>query len=118
MFFGCQTNTQSIRAGSRLLFKPVPVALPSDFQDELMLAINRVPGVQDAYLTRCKLPYESEPRLVLIIGVDLMDSHQRVAQRLMDELDPIRWDEQSIDIIPFNAGKIPTAVLETGRKIA
>lgn len=119
MFYGCPTSEQNIRAGSRILFKPVPKTFPSDIHNEISVAINRVSGISDAYLTRCNLPYEDESRLVLVVGVDLDNQHQQhaVARQLMNELQPIRWNEYSIDILPFRNGTVPTAVLETGRKI-
>lgn len=118
MFYGCPTSETNIRAGSRLLFKPVPNSIPKQLHEDLSNAIKRVGGVIDAYLTRCNLPMESEARLVLVVGVGAESHQHSVARRLMAELDPVRWEDHSIDILPFQDGNVPIAVLETGRKIA
>ena len=74
-------------------------------------------GVGEAYLTSCRLPSEGATRLVLVVGIAAGFQQHAIARRLLDELDPVRWNDCCIDIIPFDSTNVPQAVLETGTKI-
>lgn len=100
-----------------MVFNPIPAAFPDEIQLVVKNAVSKAAGISDAYLTRCSLPFENAPRLVLVVGVKASESIQGVAHCLIDLLDEIRWRGKGIDVLPFDAGRLPPAVLHSGLKL-
>ena len=106
-----------IRAGTRLLFTPIP----RDFLVSSCMPIGRmceeIASIEDAYLVRCSLPEESKVRLVLVLVVPNKAEHALVAKRLIEWLSDITWEETLIDVLPVDGGAIPPAVLQVGTRL-
>ena len=75
-------------------------------------------GILSAYLSNCQLPSEEGIRTVIVVGV--ADNHciPTLGRKLMNSLHGVRFEGRSVDVLPMNVKSIPTAVLETGLKIA
>lgn len=113
-----QIEQVKIAQNTRLLFKPFSILQHSSAFRAINSSCLRCKGVQSAYLSRCKLPSESTPRNVIVIGVQEGQCFASLARKLMLALEGVVLDGAPIDVLPMRSCSIPAAVIETGLRVA
>ena len=100
-----------------MYFGPPAHPMPETTANAIAEAVAQVPGIVDAYLPQCFIEGDQEARQVLVVGTQTHVDIPRIAQELMGKLQLVFPAGVFIDILPFEASKVPQAVRQAGCRI-
>lgn len=108
------TKKVTIPAKTKILFDRVSQVQATQFRPILTSTCSTVPGVEEAFLLRCKLPNDGRFRVVAVLGVSEGHNLHDVASRVIEQLPNLPDGQDSLDVLPLKTSALPASVYILG----